>query len=224
MGEYFNWVNVDKKEYICPGDFDYGNKHYESCHRKGEVLLALKNLLANEWKGCRVVWLGDESSMPKNIAPEFFTLIQKHTEEMGYSGDIFDTVRESYKNKSGLFKSAEKNVREEKEFFLQEIQSGNKNECNEYGIDPENPFKGLFQREGQKFKYTINFTKKVYYSFEETKILYQSGEECDYADALPELLGYGRSLTPGPWLGDVIGVSNEITDDIKILKSIIHLF
>ena len=192
MGEYFNWVNVDKKEYICPGDFDYGNKHYESCHRKGEVLLALKNLLANEWKGCRVVWLGDESSMPKN--------------------------------KSGLFKLAEKNVREEKEFFLQEIQSGNKNECNEYGIDPENPFKGLFQREGQKFKYTINFTKKVYYSFEETKILYQSGEECDYADALPELLGYGRSLTPGPWLGDVIGVSNEITDDIKILKSIIHLF
>lgn len=26
MGEYYNWVNVDKKEYICPADFDYGNK------------------------------------------------------------------------------------------------------------------------------------------------------------------------------------------------------
>ena len=26
MGEYFSWVNVDKKEYIQPGDFDLGQK------------------------------------------------------------------------------------------------------------------------------------------------------------------------------------------------------
>ncbi len=33
MGEYYNWVNVDKKEYICPADFDYGNKFHESMHK-----------------------------------------------------------------------------------------------------------------------------------------------------------------------------------------------
>lgn len=33
MGEYYNWINVDKKEYICPGDFDYGNKFHESMHK-----------------------------------------------------------------------------------------------------------------------------------------------------------------------------------------------
>ena len=30
MGEYYNWVNVDRKEYICPADFDLGNKLLES--------------------------------------------------------------------------------------------------------------------------------------------------------------------------------------------------
>ena len=29
MGEYYNWVNIDKKEYITPRDFDYGNKFWE---------------------------------------------------------------------------------------------------------------------------------------------------------------------------------------------------
>ena len=25
MDEYFDWVNIDKKQYICPGDFGQGN-------------------------------------------------------------------------------------------------------------------------------------------------------------------------------------------------------
>lgn len=33
MGEYYSWINVDKKEYICPADFDYGNKFHESMHK-----------------------------------------------------------------------------------------------------------------------------------------------------------------------------------------------
>lgn len=27
MGEYYDWVNVDRKEYICPNDFDCGNRN-----------------------------------------------------------------------------------------------------------------------------------------------------------------------------------------------------
>ena len=54
MGEYFIWVNVDKKEYIDPYDFDYGNKFREYMTRQSEVLCALYALLASDWKGCRI--------------------------------------------------------------------------------------------------------------------------------------------------------------------------
>ena len=33
MGEYYQWVNVDKKEYICPEDFDYGSNFTNLCTR-----------------------------------------------------------------------------------------------------------------------------------------------------------------------------------------------
>lgn len=220
MGEYYNWVNVDRKEYICPADFDYGNKKYESCYREGEVLRALRDLLENEWKGCRVFWMGDECSLPEGIAPELFSVIKKHCDEIGYGGDMFDTVCKTYKNMSGLYKSAEKRVREEIGFFLEEIARGNKHELNEYGVDPQNPFEGLFQREGKDFKYIINYTKKVCYSFGKTRILYQNGEECDFADPLPMLLGYGGVMEPGEWLGDIIGVLDELPEGIELLKSV----
>ena len=39
---------------------------------------------------------------------------------------------------------------------------------NEYGIDFEKPFQGLFIKQTNRYKYTVNHTKKVYYSLEET--------------------------------------------------------
>jgi len=220
MGEYYNWVNVDRKEYICPADFDYGNKSHESCHREGEVLRALRDLLVNEWRGCRIFWMGDECGLPENINNELFSIIKRHCDEIGCSGDMFDTVCETYKNMSGLYKSAEKDVREEIGFFLAEIARGNKHERNEYGINPDNPYEGLFLRNGRDSKYIINFTKKVCYSFGETKILYKNGDENDYADPLHILLGYGRVMDPGEWLGDIVGVSDELPDDIIVLYTV----
>ena len=32
MGEYYQWVNVDKKEYISPVDFGYGSKRWQTLH------------------------------------------------------------------------------------------------------------------------------------------------------------------------------------------------
>ena len=64
MGEYFDWVNVNKREYICPGDFDYGNKFHESRHKNNPVLCALYELLSGRWKGDPVVFLGDEAKIP----------------------------------------------------------------------------------------------------------------------------------------------------------------
>ena len=220
MGEYYCWVNVDRKEYISPFDFAYGNKRFESCQRDGEVLRTLRDLLSKEWKGSRIFWLGDECGLPENISNELFASVKNQCDEFCCSGYIFDTVFESYINVSSLYKASEENVRKEIENYLFEIAHGNNNEINEYGVNPLNPFNGLFQRDGINSKYIINFTKKICYSFDETKMLFQDGTECDYVDPLPFFMGYGEGLVPGEWLGDIIGVSDVIQDNITIIESI----
>ena len=35
---YYHWVNIDKKEYITPRDFDYGNKFHESMNKDSAPL------------------------------------------------------------------------------------------------------------------------------------------------------------------------------------------
>ena len=46
MGEYYNWVKVDKKEYISPNDFDFGNKRTESLGKCDALIRALRDLSA----------------------------------------------------------------------------------------------------------------------------------------------------------------------------------
>ena len=222
MGEYYNWVNVEKKEYLCPACFDYGNKLHETMYRENELLRALRELLAAEWKGCRILFLGDECSAPDGIATELFQLFLRHTEEIGYSGALFDTVCESYRNVSCLFKAAEKLVREEIEIYLDEENTKVFSHVNEYGIDVKDPYRGLFQREGKTFQYTLNHTKKTGYSLLKTKIYYENGTESEYSDPLPLLLGYGRCAYPGPWLGDIVGVADMLPPDYQLISEI-HL-
>lgn len=45
MGEYYNWVNVDKKEYISPCDFGFGNKRTESLVRGNVFLCDFANII-----------------------------------------------------------------------------------------------------------------------------------------------------------------------------------
>lgn len=61
MGEYYDWVNIDKKEYICPCDFGLGNKLHETAFAGNHFLGALYNLLSSDWKGDAIVFLGDET-------------------------------------------------------------------------------------------------------------------------------------------------------------------
>lgn len=56
MGEYYSWINVDKKEYICPSDFDLGSKLYESLLVWNHCLGALYNLLSSDWKGDFIIF------------------------------------------------------------------------------------------------------------------------------------------------------------------------
>ena len=60
MGEYYQWVNVDKKEYISPVDFGYGSKRWQTLHVGNDFLCALYKLLATDWAGDHIIWLGKE--------------------------------------------------------------------------------------------------------------------------------------------------------------------
>lgn len=83
MGEYYNWINVDKKVYICPGDFDYGNKFHESMHKdsiplhtKNDFLDPLPILMGYGRVTEPGEWLGDIIDV-SDSRPERYSLIEK---------------------------------------------------------------------------------------------------------------------------------------------------
>lgn len=217
MGEYFRWANIDKKQYLLPSDFDYGSKAHESLHKRNAFLRALYELLSTQWCGDQIIFVGDEGEIPPETP---YSVLQKLNEQAS-SEDYFDYICDNYRNVSCLFKDAEVEVREEIRCYLEDLKNGHPYaSVNEYGIDINDPFAGLFQKSGKDFRYIINHTKKVYYSLDITKILYKDGYPCEYADPLPMLMAYGRSVVPGAWLSDVIGVSNEIEDGYTLLQEI----
>ena len=221
MGEYYMWINIDKKEYIAPNDFDYGNKFWESMNEDSAPLHALHVLLANEWRGNRVLWLGDERMVSGDFPNAVIQNLYVQTIEFGYPGDTLELVLGSYRNVSCLFKEAEKCVRDEIECDLEEYrETGRLEHYNEYEVDLDNPYEGLFLKNARRYKYTINHTKKVYYSLGETKILFQDDTENDFLDPLPILMGYGRVAEPGEWLGDIIGVSDSKPEGYLLLKKL----
>lgn len=225
MSEYFYWVNVDKKEYLCPADFDLGLKQHESVARDNDLLAALHTLLANEWNGDRILFLGDECPVPEHPNCEALCILDADT-KMHDTGHYYDTVVETYQNVSGLFREAETEVRKYIQYYLDDLHDYNRGEraelpVNEYGINSDRPFDGLFTKEGTTFPYIINYTKKVYYSFAHTHILFQDHSESINHDPLPLLLEYGRRVNFGVWVGDRIGVSDTIDPEYTLIKEIV---
>ena len=220
MGEYYNWVNVDRREYICPNDFNYGNKLHEFVWPGNVLLCALRELLSREWAGDHILFMGDERLIPEDTDNDMLKILYRHTLEAGYPGDAFDSVVEMYRNVSGLFREAEPEVRGEIQLYLKGLEKGMTDLSNEYGIDVSKPFKGFFMREGHDFPFTVNHTKKVCYSLERTKIYSLDHEECNNVDPLPFLMCYGRTTDHGAWLGDIIGIADEIPEGYVLLDEI----
>lgn len=59
MGQYYKIINMDKRQQLYPFDFDNGLKLMEWAYDKNTMVLALMNLMADEWKGDRVYVVGD---------------------------------------------------------------------------------------------------------------------------------------------------------------------
>ena len=141
MGEYYKWVNIDKKEYLYPNNFGYGNKFRESMHKDSDPLHTLLALLADEWRGDRVLWFGDEMRVTEHFPNEAIRILYAQSVEFGYPGDAYDMILETYRNVSCLFEEAEEDVREEIGYYIEEyMELGRLEHYNEYGIDFEHPY------------------------------------------------------------------------------------
>lgn len=60
MSEYFNWINVDKKQRLdsCACD-DLGSIFGAACIQRCELTEAACTLIANQWHSERVIFVGD---------------------------------------------------------------------------------------------------------------------------------------------------------------------
>lgn len=220
MGEYFDWVNVDKREFISPDDFGYGNKSHETVHKDSVPLLALHTLLSDRWAGDHILFLGDECYVPDETANYVFKALREQYHPFPDVDYTWEMVFETYRNVSGLFKEAEEAVRSEIRYYLEDLRNHERYVHNEYGVDADHPYEGLFTMTGQRVRYVVNHTKRIGYSLEETKVLYLNRTESDFADPLPILLGYGSDFGPGAWIGDVIGVSHRLPEGYTLLPEV----
>ncbi len=83
MGQYYNIVNIDKKEYMDPGLFEgCDSKLMEWPCTDLPVATALLNLMADRWQGDRVYVVGDyaEADDPRDT---FFAALEAAEKEFG---------------------------------------------------------------------------------------------------------------------------------------------
>ena len=210
MGEYYSWVNIDKKEYISPHDFDLGNKLHESSLVGNHLLGALYELLSSDWEGDAIVFLGDQTETEKDNANIVLRRLFLEKQMWGQAGYDMDYVYERYKCISGLFKAAEKEVR----FEIDGMIKYNDFEFNCYRVKPDDPYEGLFVRDTTSFRFIINHSKKEFYDIERTKPVYDKDDVLiGRIDPLPILMAFPGTCAEqctGLWLGDKIEASNEL--------------
>ena len=117
-----------------------------------EFLCALKELLFKEWAGDYIFFMGDEKDLPADTENETLKILYKHISLVtDNGGDNYDTVIETYRNVSCLFRDAEPNVRREILFYLEYLEDGIMDLPNKYGIDASKPFEWLFLRNERGF-------------------------------------------------------------------------
>lgn len=63
MGQYYVIVNVDKRLQFLPFDYDNGLKLMEWAYDRNPMVLALMNLMAEDWKHDRVYVIGDYADL-----------------------------------------------------------------------------------------------------------------------------------------------------------------
>lgn len=113
MGQYYIIANTDKREFLCPYEFNNGAKLMEWSYIKNKMCKALFYLLNNRWKGDHVYVIGDYAELDdpdevwydalKREMEKLSLLTHIENEETSlynYIQDNFTDISETVKNKS----------------------------------------------------------------------------------------------------------------------------
>lgn len=227
MGEYYKWFNVDKCEQLEPGPFDTGAKIVSNVDVGNEYTDAVCTLLDSDWRGDRLVYLGDYKELDNEENP---TLAKLEADCGHREPCALNEAEDIYADVAGRFSIARgKTYYDYASPGLVEV-----------------PYEGPMDKEIIHFRYVINDTKRQFYDRMRTPVTniqrWKDGEVQDginRLDLLAVFLGAGSeewgdaylsdgvtTLKPdGLWLNDVIRVSHDCPDaDYEDLSNVYHIF
>ena len=85
MGQYYAAINFDKRQKVLPWDYVNGAKLMEFSWQGNNFMEAVENLLNNEWKGDRVLFVGDyaESYITDKAEFDYIPYLTSLADEFG---------------------------------------------------------------------------------------------------------------------------------------------
>ena len=218
MSTDYYWLDLEHKELLS--DYytedhrsytflDFGCLRNEKNNRTMAVLLDLLNTR----------WHGDHVSLMPGYAEKDW--IRKDTGNKAFADAgiyCYENAVDNYgfTEAARYYKECEKTVRDQIEGDLKWIKEGYSNDWNEFGIDVEYPYVGLFERQIPDYCYTVNETKKIFFRADDVRIFWYDDPEPFAYNPLPLFLSnYLNDLENpifGSWVGDTITSTNKIPD------------
>ena len=204
MMQDFVWINYDRLQYLNAADFDEPANIKGYTGNSRTCSNALYTLLADRWKGDRVILIGerwtDEESDPlvKDLRSRY------RNDE--YRGNIWQAALSEFENMAKYFEDADRDA------VIFRLEDPNRNRDTVYEEHKDDPDL-FFNDQTVYYRYVINHTKREYYRRKSLK------DRNNWFNPLSFLLisaegYYGGSY--GMWIGD----SLEVTNDERMVESL----
>ncbi len=207
MGQYFEWVNYTKEQFLLNDIFPEGLKYTESCYVGSVLVDAVSTLLAGSWKGDLVAFTGEYIfDLSDDVTSENYPGLSRL---LDVAIDPYDIDYE-FEDVAGRFTYA----------FGKKRYTPTKSKEDMYEV----PYEGPFDLEIIHYRFMVNETRGLYYDRNTTQKL-PTGSRLD---PLPFLLGTARgalliggehvappegsSWSDGPdglWVGDLVYPTNK---------------
>lgn len=205
MGQYFEWVNFDKGEIIATWPWPNGQKLHECAYVGCEETDAALTMLAGEWAGDFVVFLGDCATF-ENETYSNHKELQRRLKGMNLEDYVFDC-----KDICGRFDY----VRRHPEATYPVYGA-------EPGEEVERHYEGPYDIAIRHFRYVVNESKREYVDRVRTAVRSidsKSGRIVRY-DPFPQLMcsetlgiEHPEREIDGLWFGDLIRPTDEHPGD-----------
>ena len=204
MGQYFEWVNFDKRESITCYPWPCGNKLHESAYIGCPETDAALTMIAGDWAGDLVAFVGDYAHFENETHPG------RREVERRLDGAVCDDVVCEFTDICGRFDYTRDHP--DAKHFVDRDDGG----CDYV------PYDGPFDITIRFFRYAVNDARREYVDRLRTAVRYidgRTGEIVRY-DPVPELMCSDRGwlIDPeheieGRWFGDVVRPTDEHPGD-----------